>query len=139
MNGIECAFVATVGTEAELKTSQAGKPWTNFNACVGSGDDAQWLRVAVFGARAEELSGQLHKGDKVYCEGRLELRSWEKDGQKQAGLNVAAWKVERLGQIGRNKPVKSRPAPEGDHPIAPSKGGFDKQLDDEIPFMMEWR
>ncbi len=135
MNGIETAFCATVGTEAELKTSQAGKRWTSFNACVGSGDEAQWVRIAVFGGRAEELSRHLRKGDKVYCEGRLTLRTWEKDGEKQAGLNVAAWKVEKLGQIGRNKPAKPRPAPESDHPIAPTaRGGFDKQLDDEIPF-----
>ena len=135
MNGIETAFCATVGTEPELKTSQAGKPWTSFNACVGKGDEAQWVRVAVFGARAEELSGHLHKGHNVYCEGRLTLDTWEKDGEKRAGLNVAASKVEKLGQIGRNKPAKPRSPPEGEHPLPPStRGSFDKQLNDDIPF-----
>ena len=135
MNGIESAFCATVGTEPELKTSQAGKPWASFNVCVGNGDEAQWVRLAVFGVRAEELSEHLHKGDRIYVEGRLTLRTWDKDGEKQAGLNVAASKVEKLGQIGRNKPVKARSAPEGDHPVPPTaRANFDKQIDDEIPF-----
>jgi hypothetical protein len=31
------------------------------------------------------------------------MRSWQRDGgETQVGLNVAAWPVETLGQIGRN-------------------------------------
>jgi hypothetical protein len=30
---IECAFIASIGTEPELKVSQAGKPWTSLSAC----------------------------------------------------------------------------------------------------------
>lgn len=139
MNGnIEAAFVGRLGQDPELRTSKAGAPWLRLNVAVGQDDDLTWVSTAVFGQRAEELSGHLRKGDKVYCEGRLELRTWEKDGQVQAGLNVAAWKVEKLGQIGKNKPARPRSTPEGDHPITPSIRGFDKQLVDEIPFQ-EWR
>ena len=36
---------------------------------------------------------------------RLKLENWtSKDGQARSGLKVAAWKVERLGEIGRDKP-----------------------------------
>jgi single-strand DNA-binding protein len=108
MHGIECAFMAKVGTEPELKMSSAGKPWLGFNAAVGSGDETQWLRVAAFGDRAQELANDLHKGDKIYVEGRLTLRTWEKDGQTQAGLNIAAWRIEKLGLIGRNKPARPK-------------------------------
>ena len=35
---------------------------------------------------------------------RLKLENWtSKDGQARSGLKVAAWKVERLGEIGRRK------------------------------------
>ena len=47
MKDIEATFVARVGSELELKTSAAGKPWTSVN--VGDGDEVQWLRLAVFG------------------------------------------------------------------------------------------
>lgn len=107
MDSIECAFSGRVGSDLELKTSSSGKPWTAFNVAIGQGDDAQWVRVAVFGARAEELSAQIKKGDRIYAEGNLTMRTWEKSGEKRTGLNVAAWKCERLGGIGRNKPAKA--------------------------------
>jgi single-stranded DNA-binding protein len=113
ISGIETAFIANVGSEPELKTSAAGKIWAAFSACVGDGEDAQWLRVAVFGDRAQQLAGHLHKGDKIYAEGRLKLDTWTgKDGQ-QRNLKVAAWRVEQLGQIGKNKPANPKAPPEG--------------------------
>lgn len=136
MNGnIETAFIGRVGNDPELKTSASGNPWCAFNVAVGSGDNTQWLRVAVFGARAEELAGPLKKGDRIYVEGSLTLRAWESAGEKRFGLNVAAWKCERLGQIGRNKPPKSRSFPEGDNPAPMSTAPGRVSVDDvEIPF-----
>jgi single-strand DNA-binding protein len=137
MNGIETALIARVGTEPELKTSQAGKPWAAFSACVGDGDEAQWIKLVVFGDRAQQLAGHLHKGDRIYAEGRLKLEAWTaKDGQQRTGIKVAAWKVERLGEIGKNKPVKPKAPPEGEHSVPPASNGGHRQArpEDEIPF-----
>jgi single-strand DNA-binding protein len=125
MNGnIEAAFVGRVGTEPELKTSQAGKPWASLNVAVGSDHDVQWVRVAVFGETGERLAGHLHKGDKLYVEGTIKLNTWtDKEGQQRTGLSVAAWKAEKLGQIGRSKPTRPKAPPEGKHPPPPSAGG----------------
>jgi single stranded DNA-binding protein len=135
MDSIECAFSGRVGSDPELKTSLSGNPWTAFNVAIGQGDDAQWIRVAVFGARAEELAVQIKKGDRIYAEGNLTMRTWEKAGEKRTGLNVAAWKVEKVGAIGRNKPTKTKPLPEGDHPASlATQQPRRAALDDEIPF-----
>jgi single-strand DNA-binding protein len=121
MNGIETAFIGRVGKEPELKTSAAGKAWTSFTACVGDGDEAQWVRIAVFGECAEHLAGHLLKGDRVYVEGRLKVDTWTaQNGQQRTGLSVAAWKADKLGQIGRNKPTKPKAPPEGEHPATPT-------------------
>jgi single-strand DNA-binding protein len=146
MNNIECALIGRVASEAiELKTSQAGKPWARFNAAVGQGDDVQWLQVACFGEIAEHLVSTVRKGDRIYCEGTLRLNSWtDRDGQPRSGLPVAAWKVEKLGQIGRSKSRKPKAPPEGDDPAPPSANGghhstvdardWQRPLDDAIPF-----
>lgn len=34
MRGIECAFMATLGQDIELKTSKSGKPFCSFGAVV---------------------------------------------------------------------------------------------------------
>lgn len=144
MNGsIETAFVGRVAHEPELKTSQAGKSWLAVNTSVGQGDDIQWLRIAVFGETAERLAGHLHKGDNLYCEGTLTLRSWtDKEGRERTGLNVAVSKAEKVGAsvIGRNKPAKPRERTEGGQP--PPRSDADsaarretqRPLDDTIPF-----
>jgi single-strand DNA-binding protein len=136
INGIECAFSARVGSEPELRTSQAGNPWANFSACVGDGDEAQWVKVAAFGERAQQLVGNLKKGDRIYAEGRLKLESWTgKDGQPRTGIKVAAWRVERLGEIGRNKPAKPKAPPEGEHSAPPSTRDWQRPVSDpDIPF-----
>ena len=74
MNGtIEAAFIGRVGSDPELRTSQAGKPWCRFSVAVGESDDMQWINVAAFGEVAERLCGQLAKGDRAYVEGTLRL------------------------------------------------------------------
>jgi single-strand DNA-binding protein len=106
---IETAFIGRLGQDPELKTSAAGKPRARLSVAVGAGDEAQWVSVAVFGEAAERLCAALEKGNKVYVEGTLRLSEWTgRNGEKRTGLSVAAWKAEKLGAIGRNKPAKAK-------------------------------
>lgn len=128
--GIECAFLAFLPAAPELRTSAAGKPLLTFSAGVGEGEAVQWARVAVFGERAIELSRMLAKGNKVYVEGRLTLQEWTgKGGEARHGLNVAAWRVEPLRQIGRNRSQQAKP--EAADKAAPA--GVDRSFDDPLP------
>jgi single-strand DNA-binding protein len=146
----EAAFIGRVGTEPELKTSQAGKPWTAINVAVGKDEDTQWVRVAAFAETAERPIGRVVKGDRVYVEGDLRLNQWtDREGKPGSGLSVAARKVEKLGEIGRNRPpnpngsCKATPA-DGQRPASPSATSAqrpvadprDRQrpVDDAIPF-----
>lgn len=46
----------------------------------------------------------MTKGGKGYCDGLLCLATWETgEGEICSGLAVSVWKVERLGDIGRNR------------------------------------
>lgn len=62
-------------------------------------------------------------------EGSLTLRTWEKNGETRAGLNVAAWKCEKLGAIGRNKSRK-----QAGHAVEATGRDHQRPLDAEIPF-----
>lgn len=50
--------------------------------------------VVVFGKQAENSAKYLSKGNGVYVEGRLQTRSWEKDGQKQYRTEIVADRVQ---------------------------------------------
>jgi hypothetical protein len=93
MNGIETAFIARVGTEPELlKVSQAGKPWTSLSACVGDGDEAQWVRPSPQGrqdlrrrqAEARHLDRQGWQGAHRYQGRGVARRAAGPDRQEQA-------------------------------------------------------
>jgi single-stranded DNA-binding protein len=143
MSGIECAFGARVGTEPEVKIGKtSGKPWASFRACVGDKDTEQWLDVHVYGDKANSIP--VTKGDRCYVEGklRLEVRKGS-DGVERPGLKVSAWRIERLGEIGRNKAAATQQTPaqakaNWQRP-ATSKASFDKPIDDEVPYAPELR
>jgi single-stranded DNA-binding protein len=69
---IDIAFFGFCANEPDCRTSQAGKPWVRLRVGVGQGDDIQWVSVACFGKSAD-LAGALHKGDRVYVEGRAPM------------------------------------------------------------------
>lgn len=55
---------------------------------------ADYHNVVVFGKQAENCSKYLSKGNGAYVEGRLQTRSWEKDGQKQYRTEIVADRVQ---------------------------------------------
>lgn len=55
---------------------------------------ADYHNVVVFGKQAENCSKYLTKGSSTYVEGRMQTRSWEKDGQKQYRTEVIADRVQ---------------------------------------------
>ncbi len=46
-------------------------------------ESVDYHNVVAFGKQAEVIGKYLQKGRGIYVEGRMQTRSWEKDGQKQ--------------------------------------------------------
>lgn len=81
-----------------------------YNDRDGNRQEAvDYHNVVVFGKQAENSAKYLTKGNGVYIEGRLQTRSWDKDGQKQYRTEIVADRV----QFG----------PKGGSNGAPSGGG----------------
>ena len=57
-------------------------------------EQAEYHNVVVFGRQAETSAQYLKKGSATYVEGRLQTRSWEKDGQKQYRTEIVADRVQ---------------------------------------------
>jgi single-strand DNA-binding protein len=107
MNGIITAFQGFLARDPESRFTQKGQPLLSFSvgirdAKAEEGAPPEWVRCTVFGEQADELNGKLRKGSECYVEGRLRLNTWQTaDGQQRAGLDVVAFKVEPMGQVGR--------------------------------------
>ncbi len=55
---------------------------------------ADYHNVVVFGKQAENCAKYLSKGNSAYVEGRMQTRSWDKDGVKQYRTEVIADRVQ---------------------------------------------
>ncbi|MDD5173868.1 MAG: single-stranded DNA-binding protein [Candidatus Omnitrophota bacterium] len=72
-------------------TSQAGE----------KKEEVAFIRIVVWGRRAEVCGEYLSKGSPVFIEGRLQSRSWEgQDGQKRSTTEVIADNVQFLRGAG---------------------------------------
>lgn len=121
--------------DAESRTSQAGKQWARLRVGVGKDEAIQWVSVAVFG-KAAETAAELKKGDRVYIEGAIKLDTWRgQDGVDRHGLSVAAFKIEKTHQIGRNKPKREQPAPATSGRERAARSDYaPAPFDDDIPY-----
>jgi single-strand DNA-binding protein len=60
-------------------------------------DKTEWHNIVLWKRLAEIAGEYLKKGTKVYIEGRLETRSWEKNGETRYTTSIVASDVVLLG------------------------------------------
>jgi single-strand DNA-binding protein len=99
-------LVGNLGADPELKYTPSSRPLCNLRIATTevykdkSGqrqEKTEWHRVTVWGDTAENCNKYLAKGRSVYIEGRLQTRSYDKDGQKHYATDVVADRVVFLG------------------------------------------
>jgi single-strand DNA-binding protein len=102
-------LVGNLGADPELKYTPSSRPLCNLRIATTevykdkSGqrqEKTEWHRVTVWGDQAENCNKYLSKGRSVYIEGRLQTRSYDKDGQKHYATDVVADRVVFLGSGG---------------------------------------
>lgn len=57
-------------------------------------EQVDFHNVVVFGKQARSVSDHLKKGASVFIEGRLQTRSWEKDGVKMYRTEIVSERVQ---------------------------------------------
>lgn len=107
MSGVNKAIIlGHLGRDPELKYLQSGQPVCNLNIATSRKytnkqneqvEETEWHRVTVWGKQAEHCNNFLTKGRQVYVEGRLETRSYDKDGQKHYTTSIVADTVQFIG------------------------------------------
>lgn len=106
----------SIGTERNWKDKDSGE-WKT---------ETDWANVTLW--RGEKIANQLTKGRSVYVEGRLQTRSWEKDGKKQYSTEVVADVVIPLGgaESSQERSAEAKPASRPNQSL--------EITDDDIPF-----
>jgi single-strand DNA-binding protein len=89
----------------------------------------EWHRVVAWGKLADICSQYLKKGRQVYIDGKLQTRSWEKDGQKMYTTEIIASSMQMLGSSGGGSSEHQNKA--GD-PVTSEAKTYDEK--DDLPF-----
>ncbi len=90
-----------LGADPEMRYTPAGNAVTNFrlatNRVTSSGPDGErreeteWTTIVAWSKLAQVCAEYLHKGDRVYIEGRKQSRSFDgQDGQRRTVTEVIA-------------------------------------------------
>lgn len=130
-------IVGNLGADPELKYTPSSKAVCNLRVATAETwkdkggtkqEKTEWHRVTVWGDMGENCSKYLAKGRSVYIEGRLQTRSYDKDGQKHYATDVIAEKVVFLGGArGEGAASGKSDEPSGQQADAPVS-------DEDIPF-----
>jgi single-strand DNA-binding protein len=99
MNRVE--LIGNLGQRPELRSLPLGQGVSNFSVAVNErykdSEHTEWFNIVVYGKLAETCSRHLDKGRRLFVEGRLRTRKWEKDGQNFQRTEVIASRIEFLG------------------------------------------
>jgi single-strand DNA-binding protein len=140
------SFTGTVAKDAEVRYAASGLAVLSVNVAnnIGFGDKQQtlWLRVTLFGKRAEgQLKDYLKKGQQVFVSGELSQSEYQaNDGTTRTSLELNANIIDLVGKRSdsgapaQNYPPKSAAKPAQSAPQSESRDNFAEPYDDDIPF-----
>ena len=136
-------LVGNLGDEPVIRYSGDGKAIANLRVATSESwtdqegnkqERTEWHRVSVFGKLAEICKTYLHKGSKVFLEGKLQTRSWDKDGVQQYTTEVvlSGWNSNLMMLDKKGEPVEPAEI-SADAPKIQPEDGFEEKMED-IPF-----
>jgi single-strand DNA-binding protein len=124
------SFTGTVGSDAEVRYAPSGVAVLNVTVAnnVGFGDKQKtnWVRVVLFGKRAEgNLKDYLKKGQTVFVSGELTQSEYQaNDGSTKSNLELNANIIDLIGK--KDGSAQQRPAP--------ARQAAADDFNDDIPF-----
>jgi len=90
-------LVGRLTQDPEIRYTTSGKAVANFTLAVNRNkEEADFILVFLWEKLAESAGNNLFKGNRVLIEGRLQIRSYEVDGQKRRVAEVIAQNMEFL-------------------------------------------
>src|SRR3989344_5991034 len=99
MNLNKAFVIGNLTRDPELKTLPSGSAVCNFSVATNrvwkdkNGEqekDGKFHNVVAFGRTAEVIHQYMKKGNGIFIEGRIQTRSWEKDGKKNYRTEIVA-------------------------------------------------
>ena len=114
-------LIGCIGQDVELKKTPSGASVVNFSIATTTSykdqsgqyqDVTEWSKIVAWQKTADYIAQNAKKGTRVYVEGKLQTRSWEKDGQKHYSTEIVADQVQILDGGQKSEPQTEQAPPE---------------------------
>ncbi len=99
-------LIGNLGRDPELNVTAEGTPVTKFSLAVNrtyksntgeKREETEWFNIVAWNKLAEICERYLHKGSKIYIEGRLTQRKYtDKEGIQRTSVEVIASDMKML-------------------------------------------
>ena len=134
-------LVGRLGNDPEVRYTPDGTAVANFS--IATSDEwtdkatnekkerTEWHRIVAWRRLGEICGEYLSKGRQVYVEGKLQTRSWEKDGVTRYTTEIVASDVQFLGA---KEPADAYRSQDSSGTNQYSKPPPADRQDDDIPF-----
>lgn len=133
-------LIGNVGRDVEIRYTQGGKKIANLSLATSESwtdkitgtkkERTEWHRIVCFNdSLAAVIETYVKKGSKLYLEGALQTREWEKDGVKRYSTEIVLQGFDCKMVMLDSKPNGEGTRKEHTEPLT---GPGD--LDDEVPF-----
>jgi single-strand DNA-binding protein len=143
-------IIGNLTRDPELRNTPSGQTVANFGVATSSvwtdaagqrQEKTEFHNIVVWGKLADICGQYLHKGKKVFIEGRLQTREWEaQDGQKRRTTEIIADSMIMLdrpqgggGGSSQGSGASMSSAPSAP-PIDKAMGGEQEIKVEDIPF-----
>lgn len=135
-------LIGNLGKDPEMKVTPAGQTVTRFSlATTEQWKDPQgqkqskteWHSITIWGKAGEAAGKYLHKGSKIFVEGRMEYREFTgNDGVKKTFAEVQCTNWQNLSPRDDDRPTERPRNTNSQAPAPDSPSGSD--YEDDIPF-----
>lgn len=126
-------LIGNLGADVELRYTQSGAPVASFRVATTErwkGQDGQmqesteWVPIVAWKRLAEICGEYLHKGSRVYIEGKLQTRKWQdQNGNDRYTTEIVAREMKMLDSRGG-----------GDRSGSAGADGSAPPMGDDVPF-----
>ncbi len=108
-------LIGYLGNDPEMRFTASGRAVATFSLAVSRGwtnadgerqEETEWFHIVAWGRLAELCKKRLHKGSRIYVEGRFQTRSWEsQEGNRHYRTEVVAQEMVFLDSYHHEAPI----------------------------------
>jgi single-strand DNA-binding protein len=134
-------IVGNLGADPEIRYTQSGSPVASFNVATterwrdqegNQQESTEWHKIVAWRKLAEICGEYLHKGSRVYIEGKIQTRKWQdQSGNDRYTTEIVAREMKMLDR--RESGSGSSPGSSQEHTVPDSSPGYGT-MGEDVPF-----